>query len=418
MKKITLLFLFCITFSSIIYGQCTTSTGGQWPSGTITLSNSGGAEAIASNNWPNAEFSLIEGVQPGSDYTVAATPSIYITVTNTADDSVIAHGAGSVDFTAAAGVTGLTIYWHLDASCGTQNSGNTATTIQCTTCACNFTVAPNCVTEIAPANNDASAELGSNESVTFTWNEDPNAESYELFINDFSQGARSSGVTFTGFDYGTQYTWSVVPFNCFGAATNCATWSFTTETCTETAEPGVQATNPFPADGATNVSIQAPDGGLDFNWTGSGNSNDSYTLNIGTSNPPGQDLVGVEQGETITGLDINTTYFWSIDVVNCFGITTGTTVWSFTTDAQLGVEENTLNSFTAYPNPTSGILNIKSTEEIDNVTVFNLLGQSVAKFGKNDITNSSIDLSELSKGLYLVKVTSGNNTETLRVTKK
>jgi len=406
MKKITLLFLFCITFSSIIYGQCTTSTGGQWPSGTITLSNSGGAEAIASNNWPNAEFSLIEGVQPGSDYTVAATPSLYITVTNTADDSVIAHGAGSVDFTAAAGVTGLTIYWHLDASCGTQNSGNTATTIQCTTCACTETAAPSAAMNAEPLDGAVDITINTadpdNLLITpFSWTDGTLGGSIE-------STNLSLGITASGDDIGT-----------ITGATNGNGITFDWEENT-TYFWYVEsiATSPTPADAATAVAIQSPDGGLIFNWTGSGNPDDSYTLNIGTANPPTQPINGVEPGVTITGLDINTTYFWSIDVVNCFGITTGTTVWSFTTDAQLGVEENTLNSFTAYPNPTSGILNIKSTEEIDNVTVFNLLGQSVAKFGKNDITNSSIDLSELSKGLYLVKVTSGNNTETLRVTKK
>ena len=90
----------------------------------------------------------------------------------------------------------------------------------------------------------------------------------------------------------------------------------------------------------------------------------------------------------------------------------------FTTDAALGVEDNTFNTFSAYPNPTSGILNIKSSQDVDNVTVFNLLGQNVASFSKNEITNSSIDMSGLSKGLYLVKVTSGDKTETLRVTKE
>lgn len=416
MKKITLLFLFCIAFATISYAQCTTNTGGKWPTANVTLANSGSVESISSNNWPNAEFSIIENVLPGSDYTVTA--NMYITVTNTADDSVIAHGANSVSFTAAPGVTGLTIYWHLDSFCGTNNGPNTITEIQCTTCTCTATVAPNCVTEISPVDTDASAEVGPAGAVSFEWNEDPNAEGYELFINGFSQGIRASGVTFTGFDYSTLYDWSVVPTNCFAAATGCPTWSFTTEACTETAAPGVQATSPVPADAATAVQIAGPDGGVVFNWTGSGNPDDFYTLNIGTTNPPLQPLSGVEPGETITGLTVNTTYFWSIDVENCFGATTGTTVWSFTTDTQLSVEDKKIETFKVYPNPTSGILNIKAIQDIDNVTVFNLLGQDVANFSKDEIIDSSINLSELSKGLYLVKISSGDNTQIMRVTKE
>ncbi|WP_299101870.1 T9SS type A sorting domain-containing protein [uncultured Winogradskyella sp.] len=419
MKKITLLFIFCLAFATISYGQCTTSTGGQWPASAVTLANTGGEEAIASNNWPNAEFSVIEGVQVGSDYTVTATPSMYITVTNTSDGTVIGHGAGSVSFTAGFGVTGITIFWHLDAACGTQNSGNTVTTIQCTSCVCSYTVAPNCVTEISPVDADPSATVGTGGAVTFEWNTDPDAESYELFINNFSQGSRESGVTFTGFDYGTAYTWQVVPTNCFAAATGCATWSFTTEACAETAAPSVPATAPSPADGATAVAIEAPDGTYDFSWTDSGSDSESYTLNIGTSNPPTTPLENFPNGGTITGLAVNTTYFWSIDVTNCIGTTTGTSVWSFTTDTVLGVEDNfnTNETFAVYPNPTSGLLNIKSSQDVDSVTVFNLLGQSVASYTKNDITNSSIDMSDLSQGLYLVKITSGENTQTVRVTK-
>lgn len=185
--------------------------------------------------------------------------------------------------------------------------------------------------------------------------------------------------------------------------------------CTETANPAA-ASAPSPADAATAVAIQGPDGGLAFSWTDSGNPDDTVILNIGAANPPTQQI-GLDNGGTITGLAVSTTYFWSIDITNCLGTTTGP-VWSFTTDAVLGIEDNALEAFSVYPNPTSNVLNIKASQDIDNVTVFNLLGQNVASFTKNEITNSSIDMSELSKGLYLVKISSGDKTQMLRVTKE
>ena len=212
----------------------------------------------------------------------------------------------------------------------------------------------------------------------------------------------------------TTYFWFIEAVNCAGISTS-PVFSFTTQACTETAAPAL-ATAPEPSDAATNVPINANGNSLIFSWNADPNVN--YTLNLDTENPPVLNAFNnFESGDDITGLAENTTYFWSVDPVNCVGESTGT-VWSFTTGSALSITENELVKLSVYPNPTSGILNIKSTEEIDNITVFNLLGQSVAKFGKNDITNSSIDLSELSEGLYLVKVTSGNNTETLRVTKK
>lgn len=423
MKKITLLFIACLAMVTWSYSQCTTSTGGQWPTSTITLVNAGADETISTNNWPNAEFSLITGVLPGSDYTVTA--AMYITVTNTADDSVIAHGANSVSFTAPAGVTDLTIYWHLDAACTTQASGDTVTTIQCTTCTCIQTEAPSCVTEISPVDGELNAVLGSGPSMTFTWNSDPLAESYELFINGFSQGARSSGITFTGFDYATAYTWSVVPSNCFGTATGCPTWSFTTESCTATAAPDA-VSSPTPADAAFDIPIDDTDPAnlliSPFDWVAAttGDPATSFNINLGT------DFAGTNIG-TLTDFanaggvvytwEVNTTYFWSIDAVNCIGTTPGP-VWSFTTAAVLSVDENELDLFNVYPNPVKDIVRIETSLTIDSVKIFNQIGQNVLTVNNNRIINNEINLSSLSNGLYFMKISSGDQSESVKIIKE
>ncbi|WP_417876237.1 T9SS type A sorting domain-containing protein [Winogradskyella sediminis] len=134
----------------------------------------------------------------------------------------------------------------------------------------------------------------------------------------------------------------------------------------------------------------------------------------------GGDVLGETAGTQITlyGLDFETTYTWSILPINCAGTATSCATWTFTTDSALSINEDKFEAFSVYPNPTSGILNIKSTQNIDSINVFNLLGQNVASFSKNAIIDSSIDLSDLSNGLYLVKITAGENTETLRVTKE
>jgi hypothetical protein len=62
-----------------------------------------------------------------------------------------------------------------------------------------------------------------------------------------------------------------------------------------------------------------------------------------------------------------------------------------------------------YPNPTSGSFNIELAEE-SNVTVFNALGQVVRHLEKA-AGNQQIDLSEAPKGLYFVRIQSGNNVE-------
>ena len=423
MKKITLLFIFCIAFGTMSYAQCTTDTGGQWPGSAVALANSGAVETIATNNWPNAEFSIIENVLPGSDYTVAGTPSLYITVTNTADDAVITHGAGSISFTAPAGVTGLTIYWHLDAACATQDSGNTLTTIQCTTCVCTATAAPNAVSNPTPTNGALDVVLVGGGTV-FEWDESLTGEPAESFtisigttaaadeIGSLTNATSGNTITFGGADNNT-YFWKIDAINCFGTTTS-PVWSFSTIACPETAAPTCP-TVIAPVDGE--MSATTTDDG-----TGTGSVNISWNPIAGVSSYQ-ITFDGNVLGNTgltsinITGLALSTAYTWSIEPINCFGTATGCTTWSFTTGAALSVEENTLETFSVYPNPTSDILNIKTIKDIDNVTVFNLLGQSVASFKKNDIIDSSINLSELSKGLYLVKISSGDTTQTIRVTK-
>jgi len=85
-----------------------------------------------------------------------------------------------------------------------------------------------------------------------------------------------------------------------------------------------QATNPSPADSATDVAIDA-----DLSWTADANAT-SHDVYFGTSSP------GTSQGnQTATTFDTgtmdnDTTYYWRIDEINGEGTTTGT-VWSFTT---------------------------------------------------------------------------------------
>ena len=67
------------------------------------------------------------------------------------------------------------------------------------------------------------------------------------------------------------------------------------------------------------------------------------------------------------------------------------------------MEDNVLTS--VYPNPTTGILQIKSNEANANyqVQVMNMVGQTVLT-GQNMTTQ--IDLSGLNNGIYLLQLTS------------
>ncbi|MHC4462656.1 MAG: M14 family zinc carboxypeptidase [Planctomycetota bacterium] len=87
--------------------------------------------------------------------------------------------------------------------------------------------------------------------------------------------------------------------------------------------PG-QASNPFPADGVTGVSITA-----DLSWT-AGGAVTSHDVYFGTSSPPPfirNEIATTFDPGTMT---ISTTYFWRVDEVGPYGTTPGT-IWSFAT---------------------------------------------------------------------------------------
>ncbi|MDN3723835.1 T9SS type A sorting domain-containing protein [Aequorivita sp. SDUM287046] len=88
-------------------------------------------------------------------------------------------------------------------------------------------------------------------------------------------------------------------------------------------------------------------------------------------------------------------------------------IW-FENKGPLSIEENTTNYFSIYPNPTNGVLNIKSATPLSEITVYNNHGQLLFASEKNN----QVDISTLSQGIYFVKIKDENGqTETKKVIK-
>lgn len=61
------------------------------------------------------------------------------------------------------------------------------------------------------------------------------------------------------------------------------------------------------------------------------------------------------------------------------------------------------NRLDIFPNPTSGIFTIQSSEQISAIEIYNVLGENVYLLN-HPITNSPIDLSEASSGVYFLQL--------------
>lgn len=85
--------------------------------------------------------------------------------------------------------------------------------------------------------------------------------------------------------------------------------------------------------------------------------------------------------------------------------------------ATLGVSEvEDKATFTYYPNPVNNNLTLSAQKEINNVSVYNMVGQEVFRNVPNAMTEV-VDMSSLQAGAYFVKVTIGNATKTIKVIK-
>lgn len=69
------------------------------------------------------------------------------------------------------------------------------------------------------------------------------------------------------------------------------------------------------------------------------------------------------------------------------------------------------------PNPTSNFVNLKSTERIDNVSVFNVLGKNVLS-KKVNVFNFKLNLENLKAGIYILKIKSKHKQKNLKLVKK
>jgi len=81
----------------------------------------------------------------------------------------------------------------------------------------------------------------------------------------------------------------------------------------------------------------------------------------------------------------------------------------------LGISENEIPNYLIYPNPTNGILYIKSKQPISQISVYTILGQLIET---NQNTNQ-IDLSKTEAGVYILKIEDENgNSQTHKIVKE
>ncbi|GAA4768296.1 MULTISPECIES: T9SS type A sorting domain-containing protein [Flavobacterium] len=85
-------------------------------------------------------------------------------------------------------------------------------------------------------------------------------------------------------------------------------------------------------------------------------------------------------------------------------------------DASLSTTSFDKNSLKVYPNPVNDVLNLSYSSEISSVEVFNIIGQKVLVKNLN-ATQGEVNISNLNSGSYIVRVTSGDQVQTIKIVK-
>ncbi len=427
--------------TQLVSSQCTNQVF-QWPLGTVDIiPGRTGQQIISTNNRPQNDYSVLEGLVIGESYTVntnMATP-FYITITEDDGTTIITHGAETVSFVAT--TTSIYCYWTADGACNDGPNIDTETRIECTSCICTD-VSPNPVLNPMPMDGDSNVTIlysGSDRYLEFDWEDDLSGGAgspigYTLYF-DNSPDPNVRTNLFTGSELlielpelleNTQYYWRIESHNCAGSILS-PVWTFTTGSCSGIGPNQVTSIN-APVDMATDVNIDETDPSnleilFDWNEATTGEPATSYVLSLGT-NPEGDNIGTVNSFDTSFNYaynwSYNTTYYWFIRAQDCSPfLSTPSPVFSFTTesDPTLGINNPDITGTVGvYPNPVADQFQIQSDVPITSAKIYTTTGKEVLDLKSGNITH--INLSSLGTGIYFLEVYINDINQIIKIIKK
>jgi hypothetical protein len=462
MKK-NYIFLILLMVSFYGYSQCIGTF--EYPFAPVASNNDGNLQEISDCNF-GGDFATLTGLTIGQDYEFTSSDATdYLTLTDESNN-VIATGITPLVVNAIS-VANARLHIHINATCDTDFECH-ITTIQCTSCSPAPT--PECATEpITPL--DGAMNVPAFDLFTLSWTapaSGPTPTSYDIYVGELPDGSdqaffdnvtTTSLEVFVGTENLTLY-WSVIPINGTSEASGCDLWSFTSDSgpavpvnddlCNATpldmnTESAGNAYYDVFATGQTGevvgscfnggingsvwFSFVAPTSGeviVSTDILGGTHSDTEIAVYAAPSDCSNAATLGAEQGCTqdnfdnflstveLTGLNAGATYYiqvdrWGTSDPGYFGISVF--------DATLSIDSPTQNQFTYFPNPVKNTLQLNAQSNIQNVSIYNMLGQEVLRITPNNV-NSTVDMSSLQTGAYFVKVTINDRTETVRVIKQ
>lgn len=92
---------------------------------------------------------------------------------------------------------------------------------------------------------------------------------------------------------------------------------------------------------------------------------------------------------------------------------------TITVEGTASIDEQELVGFNIYPNPASDIINLNAQENIESVTIYNMMSQEVMNHISSEKMNSlELNISNLENGTYFLKIKSGNRVGVRKLIKR
>jgi hypothetical protein len=258
---------------------------------------------------------------------------------------------------------------------------------------------------------------GLSSPVSLSWQTYAGAVFYEVqYDNNPSFTAPVTGTTVStsqataALAVGTTYYWKVRANNGSGYSPWSSVWSFSTVGL------GVPVLL-SPTNGATGQLTT----GLSIDWTDVSAAT-FYEYEYGTDilfvSPAPVAGTNTVSEASISGLSDNTTYYWRVRSSDGSNYSAWSSPWSFTTVNTVGIQENNLHLL-IYPNPATVLLTLEfSSEEDRSIEVYDLLGQLVLQRISCSNQKYELNISELTKGTYILRILGQNKTENYRFIKQ
>ena len=417
---------------------CLVDEFGQWPGATFipdpTLANGVTVQVITTVAFAG-EYSKVE-VLNGETYKFSGSiDTDYHTISNEAGDEVFAAGVGPVTWVADADQV-IRFWTHTDENCGFETSTRTR--------AVTVGLPPNCL----PVSNVMVSEI-TTVGADLSWDAQPNAVDYTWMV--FEQGAdpevddavamnttTETSDSVDGLQSDTNY-FVIIKTNC-GDEDGESIFSTPVEFKTAIEPTIVSIGNPalesycydngefkewlFESFDGSPLTIEFSQGSVETFFDDSATFDDLIIYD-------GQNDTGIvlfnSDDEAVTANDLTGLtliaesgfIYMTLDTDGSISCASGAqTEIIFEVSIQtIGTSQFNDNNFSFYPNPANNRLNLQTTGQVEEVKVFNMLGQQVMKETPKTVS-PSLNVEALQVGTYIMNVTIDGTSANFRFIKE